>query len=226
VPGDTKPGAAERHHILLIEDDEAIGRLVRMVLEGSQYRVTVCADRETTLATLLEDPAEAVIVEVAPSVAGAQLSLLREVGQTPVIVLTDIDDEATLVECLKAGAFDIALKPFAPEDIEACVGLAIGAKVAGTSALPSLKGNTRDLDFASLQATRGGLPVSLSLSEWRFIEALAGRPGQTVLYQEILRHMYGRVYREYPRLLQAWAARLSKKVGLAEFHGLGYALLV
>ena len=110
--------------------------------------------------------------------------------------------------------------------MEACVALAVGAEVTRPSGQPALKNNLLEFDFAELRATKAGIRQPLSFTEWRFLEALASRAGQTVLYQEIMRHAYGPGYREYPRFAQAWAARLSKKVGLSEFLGLGYALIV
>ena len=216
---------AAPRHVLLIEDDAPTARFVSLVLAGKQFRVTTCRDGEEARATLREDPADVLLIDIALSSAAAQLSLVRAL-RVPVVVLTDIDDEAVLVECLQAGVFDIAIKPIAPEDLEACVALAAGAEVTRPSGLPALKNNVLELDFAELRATRAGIRQPLSLSEWRFLEALASRAGQTVLYQEIMRHTYGPGYREYPRLAQAWAARLNKKVGLAEFLGLGYALVV
>jgi two-component system KDP operon response regulator KdpE len=221
----TDAEAGAKRHVLLIEDDAPTGRFVSLVL-AARFRVTTCRDGEAALAVLREDPVDVVLIDIAlPSVAAAQLSVLSEV-RIPVIVLTDMNDEAALVECLQAGAFDLALKPISPEDLETSVALAAGVEVGGVSGQPALKSNLLDIDFAALQATKAGVRQLLSLSEWRFLEALASRLGQTVLYQEIMRQVHGPGYREYPRLAQAWAARLSKKVGVAEFLGLGYALVV
>jgi two-component system KDP operon response regulator KdpE len=218
------PAPALRH-VLLIEDDPATARFVSLVLVGTQFRITICRNWEEACAFLDKDPPDVVLIDLAPqSAAAGQLSLVSEL-RIPVVILTDIDDEALLVECLQAGVFDIAIKPIAPEDLEACVALAAGTDVTRPSDLPALKNNALELDFAALQATRAGTRQPLSLTEWRFLEALASRAGQTVLYQEIMRNTYGPAYREHLRLAQAWAARLSKKVGLAEFLGLGYALV-
>jgi len=218
-------GAATRH-VLLIEDDPPTARFVSLVLSGTQFRVTTCSNVDEARAVLQSDPADVLLIDIAiPSAAAAQISLLNEL-HTPIVVLTDINDEAVLVECLQTGVFDIAVKPIAPEDLEACVALAAGADVTRPTDLPVLKNNVIELDFATLQATRSGIRQPLSLTEWRFLEALASREGQTALYQEIMRHTYGPGYRDYPRLAHAWATRLNKKVGLAEFLGLGYALVI
>jgi DNA-binding response OmpR family regulator len=221
-----EPGAAQRH-VLLIEDDAPTGRFVNLVLAGTQFRVTTCRDREAARAVLSDDPVDVLLVDVTlPTLAGAQLSLLSEVRNIPVVVLTDMDDETVLVECLQAGAFDIAIKPISPEQLEMCVALAAGVDIKRPPSQPELKSNVLDIDFAGLRASRAGIRQTLSLSEWRFLEALASRLGQTVLYQEIMSQVHGPAYREYPRLAQAWAARLNKKIGLADFMGLGYALVV
>jgi DNA-binding response OmpR family regulator len=223
----TPPASGDAiRHVLLIEDDPPTGRFVSLVLAGKQFRVTTCRDGEEARAILREDPADVLLIDISPAAGTtAHLGLLSEV-RVPVVVLTDINDEAVLVECMQAGVFDIAIKPIAPEELETCVALAVGADVTRPSDLPALKNTIIELDFAELRAIRAGIRQPLSLSEWRFLEALAGRLGQTVLYQEIMRHAYGPAYREYPRFAQAWAARLNKKVGLAEFLGLGYALVV
>jgi len=197
---------------VLIEDDPAMGRLVQRVLARSVCRITVCPDPDSALEVLSAEPADVVLQDIAlPSDAGTDLGVVRKMDKTPVVVLTDIDDEGVLVDCVEAGAFDLLLKPFAPEQLEQCVSLALGSDLEGMPGKPA-PGSSGDRRF--------------SLSEARFLEALTTRPGQTVLYQEILRRMYGRSYREYSRLGQAWASRLKKKVRLSEFMGVGYALVI
>jgi two-component system KDP operon response regulator KdpE len=224
--GASAPGT-DRRHVLVVEEDPAIGRLVSLVLTGEHYRVTVVDDQAAARVAIQQDSPDVILLDIAlPAEAPTQLALVREVRQTPVIVITETNDESVLVDALEAGAFDIALKPFAPERLEATVGVACGVQVAGRTDLTSHDRGALTLDFATLTAVKSGIRQPLSLSEWRFLEALAARPGQTVLYQEVLRHVLGPAYREYVGVARLIAARLQKKVSLAEYHGVGYALLV
>ena len=197
-----------------------MGRLIQRVLASDKCCVTVCTGTDSALEVIFNQPADVVLLDITlASVASAELVMLGKMGKTPVIILTDVDDEAVLVDCVEAGAFDLLLKPFTPEQLEQCVSLALSCNLDGKAAI----GNEQELP-ASVAGRLGDKPISLS--ELRFLAALTARPAQTVLYQEILRSMYGRNYREYARLAQAWATRLKQKVRLSEFMGVGYALAI
>jgi DNA-binding response OmpR family regulator len=160
-----------------------------------------------------------------PKLSGTDtLAGLQKTTKAPVVILTAVSDEDPVVESLRLGAFDIAMKPFEPDDLEATVKLAAGITPDRATSIPSHEGGNYTIDFAAHQMTRNELKVPLSLSEWRFLELLAARPGETILYQEILTRLWGPRFRTWVKFLDLWAARLQKKVGIAEFHGVGYSL--
>lgn len=215
-------------HVLVIEDDPAVGRLMTFVLTDAGFQVSITPDAEVGLATAKEDRPDVVLLDLNLQRLSCQdtLTALKKSSQVPVIVLTYADFEDVLVECLQLGGFDIAFKPFDPDDLEACVRLAVGVDLTRSTSLPTLKGVNLEIDFAAYRFTKAGQPLRLSLSEWRLLEVLASRPGQTVLYQELLGRVWGGQFRNRLSFLQVWITRLQKKIGLAEFHGVGYALVV
>jgi DNA-binding response OmpR family regulator len=163
-----------------------------------------------------------------PGISGKDtLAALSKPGGPRVVVLTGVDSADALVECLNMGAFDIALKPFDPDDLEYCVKLALGDEVERESSQAPVHAGPVTLDFQACRLdNRFGRAPQLSLSEWRLLEVLAAHAGQAVLYQELLGRVWGPSFRSHLPFLDAWMARLQKKVGLSEFHGVGYALVV
>jgi DNA-binding response OmpR family regulator len=226
-------GAAEdARQVLVIEDDPAIARLVKLVLSSSGFSVTITTDGESGISAAREQQRAVVLLDMTlPGIPGREVlnTLVRECS-APVIVLTAAHSPELLLECMQAGAFDVTLKPFDPDDLEACVKLAVREEFSHTSTLPVVRAGRIQLDFSTYCLSnrfdgREAMPL-LSFSEWRLLEILAAHPGQTVLYQELLGRVWGPSFRPHLKLLEAWMERLRKKVGLSEFHGIGYALVV
>ena len=218
--------------ILLIEDDAAISRLVRMVLLGAGVRMTHAEDGESGLHQAESQRFDAVLLDLTlPGISGPEvLKALTFRGTTPVIVLTASDAQETLAECVRCGAFDVVRKPFDPEKLAACVQLAVGETPANATKQGPVKSGDLMLDFGAYRLTsqyaNPGHTTQLSLSEWRILERLAATPGEVVLYQELLGRVWGPGFRGHVQFLQAWIERLSKKVPLSVSHGVGYALVV
>jgi two-component system KDP operon response regulator KdpE len=213
-------------HALVIEDDVGLARLVTLILTGAGFRVSLKPDADAGVAATKDDPPDVILLDLAlPDLScGEPLANCQTNYQAPVIVITGAHNQDWLVDCLRMGAFDLALKPFDPEDLEDCVRLAVGADFECPTTVPALRRDDLEIDFASYRFMRGGQRLRLSLTEWRLLEMLATRPGEVVLDQELLRRVWGPHFRSHLAFLQAWMSRLQKKVGLAEFHGVGYSL--
>jgi two-component system, NtrC family, nitrogen regulation response regulator GlnG len=105
----------EQGRILVVEDDESLGRVLKKAMEREGYWVQVTSRGETALTALTEDSYDAALVDIKlPDMEG--LEILRHAEQagldTPFIVMTAQSTMRNAIEAMKAGAFDYLTKPF------------------------------------------------------------------------------------------------------------------
>jgi DNA-binding response OmpR family regulator len=217
-------GDGEGDTVLLFEDDQAMARLIPITLRSDGIAVDVLTTDDAG-ALAHREPRDVVVIDL-PFEYRSGLNVLtaaRNAWDRPCVVITEPRPEDELVECLRAGAFDLLFKPFTPDDLAYCVRLALGRPTAPDPG-PSMRVARMQIDLASRRLTRDGNPETMSLSEWRLLDALAGRLGSPVLYQELISRAWGPEYRSALRFLDAWMARLKRHVAVEEFHGVGYVL--
>ena len=117
-------------HVLIVDDEVNIRRVLAAMLKREGYEVTTAADGEQALAVLAKTPVHVVVTDlVMPRLGG--MELLRRVGQeypdVPVIVITAHGTVDSAVAALKAGAFDYVTKPFEQEELKKVIAKAARA---------------------------------------------------------------------------------------------------
>ena len=108
-------------HVLIVDDELNIRRVLAAMLAREGYEVTAAADGEQALAVLQKTPVHVVVTDlIMPRLGG--MELLGRVGaefpDVPVIVITAHGTVDSAVQALKAGAFDYITKPFEQEELK------------------------------------------------------------------------------------------------------------
>jgi nitrogen regulation protein NR(I) len=119
-------------HVLVVDDESNIRRVLAALLKREGYEVTVAADGEQALAAMQRTPVDVVVTDlVMPRLGG--MDLLRRVStdfpDLPVIMITAHGTVDTAVEAMKAGAFDYITKPFEQEELTKVIAKAARARV-------------------------------------------------------------------------------------------------
>ena len=119
-------------HVLIVDDETNIRRVLAAMLKRDGYDVTAAEDGEQALAAMGRVPVDVVVTDlVMPRMGG--LDLLRHVASAhpdvPVIMITAHGTVDTAVEAMKAGAFDYITKPFDQEDLRKVIAKAARARV-------------------------------------------------------------------------------------------------
>lgn len=188
---DTRPDSARREAmvIALVDDDRNILTTVSIALQAEGFVTRLYSDGETALKALLENPPDLAVFDIKmPKMDGMELlRRVREHSPLPVIFLTSKDDEADEEAGLELGADDYIAKPFSLRLLTARIrailrraepDLALASDSAPAEpAHPIINRGRLFMDPARHHVTWDTKPVSLTVTEFLILEALAARPG-------------------------------------------------
>ena len=186
-PAPIGPGERQRS-IALVDDDRNILTTLSIALQAEGYATRVYSDGEAALKARTENPPDLALFDIKmPRMDGLELlRRLREKSQLPVIFLTSKDEEQDEAAGLAMGADDYIAKPFSQRLLLARIRTILrraapaqqsgGEPHAGTDG-PLMERGRLAMDPARHQVTWDGKPVSLTVTEFLILEALASRPG-------------------------------------------------
>ncbi|MFM5895410.1 MAG: response regulator transcription factor [Novosphingobium sp.] len=174
--------------IALVDDDRNILTTVSIGLQAEGFHTRVYSDGVVALKALLENPPDLAVCDIKmPSMDGLQLlQKLREKSALPVIFLTSKDEEPDEALGLALGADDYITKPFSQRLLVARIRAILrrselartdSAVEAESAPTEQLVRGRLEMDPARHQVTWQGTPVSLTVTEFLLLEALAQRPG-------------------------------------------------
>ena len=202
-------------HVLVVEDDPEIGRLLRRNLTELGHVVTIAADGATGLALALREQPQVVLLDLGlPDLAGLEvLAILRGVSSVPVIVITAQDDDRTVVQALDAGADDYLTKPFGLDQLVARIRAVLRRAEQGRQAAAQVQIGELVIDPAARTVRLAGVPVELSRKEFDLLWALAARAGEVVTRRELLTEVWQLPYGGGDRTVDVHLSWLRRKLG-------------
>ena len=162
--------------ILLLEDDNALGRGIQLALQGQEAQVTLVNTLAQAREALGQGRFDLLLLDVnLPD--GSGLELLKKVrGQVPVILLTANDLETDIVTGLESGAEDYITKPFSLAVLRARVNAQLrrGKRDARVEVGPFV------FDFDRMEFRKDGKALELSKTEQKLLRLLVENRGQTL----------------------------------------------
>jgi two-component system phosphate regulon response regulator OmpR len=204
------PGEAARH-ILVVDDDNRLRRLLQRYLIEHGYRVTTAADANEAKASLKNFAFDLMVLDVMlPGQNGISLtSELREEVDLPILLLTALGESDDRVSGLSAGADDYLVKPFDPRELLLRIATILRRAAPPTPDQAPLRFGPFTFDPAAVVLWRGEERVHLTDAELSLLQVLAERPGATVS-----RHELGRRSRVSgsDRAIDTQIARLRRKL--------------
>lgn len=178
--------------ILVVEDDAAMGKLLRQGLEEANHSVALATDGVQGFHAAQTSQFDSVIVDVMmPGMNGIDLTRrLRETGlAAPILMLTARDAPADVILGLDAGADDYLTKPFSFKVLLAR--LRAISRRAARAPIAELEIDDLTLDPASRRVLRGAQPVSLTATEFRLLECLMRRAGRACSRSALIEAVWG-----------------------------------
>lgn len=227
--------------IALVDDDRNILTSVSIALQAEGYLTRVYSDGETALKALIENPPDLAVLDVKmPRMDGMELlRRLREKSSIPVIFLTSKDDELDEALGLAMGADDYIAKPFSQRLLIARIRAVL--RRAEMRAKPIETGDEAtepakivrgrlEMDPARHRVTWNGRDVTLTVTEFMILEALAQRPGVVKSRNQLMDVAYHDDIYVDDRTIDSHIKRLRRKFravdgefkAIETLYGVGY----
>jgi two-component system response regulator MprA len=220
--------------ILVVDDEPAVRQALHRALSFEGYDVKTAADGQSALDTLLTDPADAVLLDVAmPGIDGLEVCRrLRAAGdRVPILMLTARHATADRVAGLDAGADDYLVKPFALEELLARLrALLRRASPAGADE-GSLRVADLTLDPSTRVVKRADRLIELTRTEFNLLELLMRNHGQVLTREVIFDRVWGYDFGANSNSLEVYIGYLRRKTEaegesrlIHTVRGVGYVL--
>jgi DNA-binding response OmpR family regulator len=217
--------------LLLVEDDDAIGRLVKQYLEQQDgWRVVWLRSGEDALVELRRHPIRLVVLDIGlPGIDGFEVCRrIRAGSKVPIVMLTARDEEPDRVAGLELGADDYVAKPFSPRELSARI-KAILRRAERTSEDEVLTAREIVLRRDSREVTVGASLVELTSKEFDLLACFLEHPGIVLSREKLLDLVWGMTYPGGTRTVDVHVAQLRRKLGDPEgirtVRGAGYKLV-
>jgi two-component system response regulator ChvI len=227
--------------IALVDDDRNILTSVSIALQAEGFATRVYSDGEAALKALVDNPPDLAVLDVKmPKMDGMELlRRLREKSELPVIFLTSKDEEIDEALGLAMGADDYVAKPFSQRLLIARIRAIL--RRAEARAAPAEEGKDEaetplivrgrlQMDPARHRVTWGGRDVTLTVTEFMILEALAQRPGVVKSRNQLMDVAYQDDIYVDDRTIDSHIKRLRRKFRAADaefkaietLYGVGY----
>ncbi len=225
--------AVARTRALVVEDDPAYARFLRIHLEASGYQVHHVDRGEAGLAALHDFAPEVVILDVVlPDMDGFEICRqIRQDSSVPIVMLTNRAAERHKVQGLMLGADDYVTKPFsAPELLARLTTILRRARRRDQASERPVEVGVLSIDVAGSRVYREGQPVPVTATEFKLLAVLAANPGRVLVNDDLLRRVWGPGYEGDGALLRTTIGRLRRKLGdvnggpIHNVRGIGYTL--
>jgi DNA-binding response OmpR family regulator len=222
--------------ILLVDDEQAVQKLLSYPLQKEGYEVVRAHDGREALERFAEQRFDLVVLDIMlPRVDGIEVCRrLRSRSQVPIIMLTAKDDEGDMVLGLEMGADDYITKPFSVREFRSRVKAALRRNAMLRSGPgggePIVAGELR-VDFERREVTVAGEPAPLTFVEFEVLSALAASPGRVHSRELLLERVWGDSGYRDPRTIDVHIRHLREKLEpdptqpeyLLTVRGVGYS---
>jgi len=203
------------HKILVVDDEEKLREMVRNYLTNEGFIVIEAADGAKAVELHQKERPDLVVLDwMMPGTNGLDVcKSIRQLGNTPVIMLTAKTEEVDKLLGLELGADDYITKPFSLRELVARIKAVLRRTLAGAPArdeIIKIKEMVVDLDGREVKVKNK--KIDLTPTEFKILSVLAGNPGRVYSRLQLLDAAFGYAYEGYERSIDTHVSNLRKKI--------------
>jgi two-component system KDP operon response regulator KdpE len=203
-------------HILVVDDDAQIRRVMRTTLAAQGYEVSDAHSGEEALEKVRAGKFDLVLLDVnMPGMGGIEACrALRAGSDLAIVMLTVRNAEKDKVEALDAGADDYVVKPFGTPELLARIRAALRRMPPGFGGVPQQMTLDEDveIDFETRRVKAHGREAHLTPKEHDLLRYLVAHPNKAISHRELLQAVWGADYGDELEYLRVFVNQLRKKL--------------
>lgn len=199
--------------VLVIDDDPAIRRFLRIALSAQGYAVFDTATGAEALAAAASRRPDVVVLDLGlPDLDGTEvIARLREWSQLPIVVLSVRAHETDKIAALDAGADDYLTKPFVVGELAARL-RAVLRRTARTAEAPIFSSGDLIVDLSRRLVTVAGREVRLTPTEYDLLRVLVTHAGKVLTHDQLLHQVWSQNNQAKINLLRTTIGNLRQKI--------------
>lgn len=200
--------------ILVVDDEPQITRVLRASLASSGYDVLLAQDGVEAFDVFRESTPDLVITDLAmPRMDGIELTrAIRQMGDTPIIVLSVREQETMKVAALDEGADDYVTKPFSMQELLARVRAHLRKLARQPQETPQITVGDFEIDTEQHSVRVRQQEVHLTPKEFALLLIFARHPSRVLTHRTLLKAVWGAAGEDQPEYLRVLVAQLRKKL--------------
>ncbi|MCI1245529.1 MAG: response regulator transcription factor [Bacilli bacterium] len=200
--------------ILLVEDDPAIVRFLKLALKTGHYDVDSATTGIMGINHFLSDKPDIVLLDLGlPDIDGMEvLHQIREIGKTPIIILSARDREIEKVDALDKGADDYVTKPFTVGELMARIRVCLRKSDSYVETPDSFVFKSLTIDFVKRKVFIGESEIHLTPIEYKIITLLVKNQGKVLTHAYIQNEIWGYPSDDDYQSLRVFMASIRRKI--------------
>lgn len=203
--------------ILIVEDDIAIGNLIKMTLSTQQYEYDLAADGKSAIQKTLSLKPDLIILDLGlPDMDGADvIKSILSWSQIPIIVVSARGEESDKIQALDAGADDYVTKPFSVDELLARIRAALRRTASERhkeNESPIFVNGKLAIDYLANTVSVNGEEVHLTPIEYKLLVVLSKHVGKVLTHNFLLKEIWQTVLSSDVPSLRVFMATLRKKI--------------
>lgn len=218
--------------ILLVEDEEEIGGLIKDGLEKEEFSVDYCKDGDSGMEHAMAHSYDAIVLDVMlPGKSGLEILKMVRASQNnvPIIIITARGETEDRIQGLDLGADDYLPKPFFVEELIARL-RAIWRRSSETG-MSVLSVGTLSANLMTREVIRSGQQIEMTPKEFSLLAFLMRAPGRVLTRTQILEQVWGYHFDPGTNLVDVYIRRLRSKIDfegeiplIETLRGVGYRM--
>ncbi len=205
-----------RKRILVVDDEKGLVKIIRLNLEQDGYEVLEAYNGSQAMEKLRTTLPDLVLLDVMmPDTDGfTVLKMIRQIGATPVIMLTAKGEEDDKIKGLELGADDYVTKPFSPRELTSRIKAVLrrGDFSRDEESGKIIVDDRLTIDFDRHEVWVEGELVQLRPTEYRLLYHLVQNAGWVLTHDQILNKVWGYEYENEPHYVRLYINYLRKKL--------------